>query len=353
MDKLLYLLECICAISSPSGDEGGVTFFIKKLLSNYPNITIEQDVIGNLIVRKEGLSAKRIMFCAHCDEIGLSIKYIDESGFLRINTIGGVDLNSYRGHSVVINHLGNSIEGVIGIRPPHWAKKTDQPTLSNVGDLWVDIGATSREEAMELVSIGDTITFNPHFEILCNNTIVSKSIDNSVGVSILLYLIEILKDLKTEVSISFVFSVQEEIGLRGAVVAGYNEKPDLCIVVDVTHATDYPSVNKNAFGDIRIGKGPVIPIGSNVSRIVQSMFETIAENKSIPTQKESIPSNSGTDIAILQLLNGGRPSGLISIPCRYMHSDIETVSQTDIANTAEILKTLITSYPNIARPEKL
>lgn len=342
MFDIKNILKGLCSISSPSGYEVNITSYLKCYLSRYKEITITEDSIGNIIVKKNGSSNRDIMLVAHCDEIGFAVKYIDESGFIHFSPLGGIDSSIVRGHDVVIKHQEHTICGVIGARPVSLSRNNKSKDI-DISDLWIDIGACSKTEALNIVSIGDPITFKPHFNELSNNIFSSKSIDNRVGVAILMSLIDRLHNANTRDSLFFVFSVQEEVGLRGVITAGYNIHPSIGIAIDVTHATDYPTINKNAFGEIKLGKGPSIPIGPNFNSSVQSQLRTIAEHKHITYQVESISGFSGTDVAELQLLRGGCQSGLLSIPCRYMHTPIETASYDDVLSAIEILFEFCTS----------
>ena len=170
-----------------------------------------------------------------------------------------------------------------------------------------------------------------------NNIFSTKSVDNRVGVAILVSLIDKLHNINTDANMYFVFSVQEEVGLRGVITAGYNINPNVGIAIDVTHATDCPTINKNAFGEIRLGKGPSIPIGPNFNNLVQNKLRDIAIQNHIDYQVESISGYSGTDVVELQVARGGCQSGLLSIPCRYMHTPIEMASYDDVLSAIEIL----------------
>lgn len=276
------------------------------------------------------------MFVAHCDEIGFAIKYIDESGYIHFSPLGGIDPSIVRGRDVVIKHHEHTVYGIIGARPASLSKNNKSKDI-DISDLWIDIGVGSKSEALDSVSIGDPITFKPHYNELSNNIFSTKSIDNRVGVAILMALIDKLHNADIDENIYFVFSVQEEVGLRGVTTAGYNIHPNIGIAIDVTHATDYPTINKNAFGEIKLGKGPSIPVGPNFSSLVQNKLRNIATQNHIDYQVESISGFSGTDVAELQLLRGGCKSGLLSIPCRYMHTPVETASYDDVLSAIEIL----------------
>lgn len=341
IESLRNTISELCSISAPSGYEYSIIQYLRNKLKYFADIDIKEDILGNLIVIKKGTcNDKTIMFVAHCDEIGFSVKYIDDSGFIRFSSIGGVDLSLLKGITVSVIHKSNYINGVIGAKPMHWGKNTSGKEIT-LEDVWIDIGTKSKEEALELVSIGDAISFRTNFIELNNNLFSSKSIDNRAGVVTLLAVLEKLQHVKVKNNLAFVFSVQEEIGLRGAITAGYNVHPDICIAIDVTHATDYPSINKNAHGDIRVNLGPVIPIGANFNHYIQEQLRELADKNHILYQVESLPSNSGTDLAELQLIKGGCKTGLVSIPCRYMHTPIEIASYEDIDKTIELLQCFI------------
>lgn len=337
MKQLKNLLSSLVSISAPSGYEQSIISYLKSKIVVYSNLNIEEDVLGNLIVTKEGKRNKTIMLVAHCDEIGFAVKYIDEQGFIRYTPIGGVDISLIRGKSVSITHNDTVIQGVVGAMPIHLSHQDKNAKGTDAKDSWIDIGAKCKEEALTLVSVGDPITFSAYYAELNNHLASTKSVDNRVGVAILLSVIQEINELDTENRLVFVFSVQEEIGLRGVIAAGYTVCPDISIVIDVTHATDYPTIDQNTCGDIRVGEGPVIPIGANFNMHLQNILKSIAEKKRIPYQIESIPNCSGTDASELQLLRGGCLSSSLSIPCRYMHTPVETFSYMDVKYAIDIL----------------
>ena len=337
MEAIKDYLISLCTIPSPSGYEGRVTSVIKDILFSFSGYDVTEDTLGNIVAIKKGISGKKTMLVAHCDEIGFAIKYIDDSGFVHFTSIGGVDNSILSGLRVIIDHCGTLVYGVIGKSPIHFSHKEKSNRNSDISDFWIDIGAKGKEDAEAIVSIGDPITFDSCFSQLGNGLFTSKSIDNRAGVVTLLIVAEALQSLETNNDIVLVFSTQEELGLRGAITVGYSIHPDACIAVDATHATDYPGVSKNSFGDIRLGRGPSIPIGANFSSAVQQKLRSIAEGGKISYQVESIPGYSGTDIAEVQLSRGGLKTGLISIPTRYMHTPVEVASLDDIQSTADIL----------------
>ena len=334
------LINKLCCSSFVSGCE--IQDQCNAIVEQLTNLGIpfEQDVIGNVVFVKEGYGEKSLMLVAHYDEIGFSVKYIDDSGFIYFSANGGVDASILSGQRVIITHEGHPIYGVIGAKPIHMINNTRNSNNKSIdiSDLWIDIGVTEKTDITKIVSVGDAISFQPFCVDLRAGVFTSKSVDNRVGVALLFSLYEKLRNIDINYKkIYFVFSSQEELGLRGARIAGYNIKPDICIAIDVTHATDYPTINKNKFGDIRLNRGAVIPLGSNFTPSLQKELRSIAKDNNIPYQIESLPNHSGTDISEIQLSRGGCVSGLISIPCRYMHTPIEIASYKDIKSVEDIL----------------
>ena len=344
---LIKLIRELCSASFVSGFE---TLDDKNIIVQYlerNKISFSVDNIGNVVFAKEGGGNGILMLVAHYDEIGLSIKYIDDNGFIFFSAIGGIDVSMLRGHSVVIFHEGKRFNGVIGARPAHMIhQERNKNSNIDISDLWVDIGVRSREEAEDLVSVGDSMSFSQNFSEIGNNLFTSKSIDNRSGVATLLATYDKIKDTTIGYQkIYFVLSSQEELGMRGARVAGYSINPDICIAVDVTHATDYPTINKKKYGDVCLGHGAVIPIGPNFSLSTQKRMKSLAIERQIAYQIESIPTHSGTDIAEVQIVRDGCQSGLISIPCRYMHTPTEIASYDDIKSAIDILFAVCTYFP--------
>lgn len=340
--ELNNTLKQLCSISVVSGYETTDKSGLREILQK-ENVNFEEDTIGNIIIKKDGLGERTLMIVAHYDEIGFSVKYIDDSGYVFVSQVGGVDLSIIQGRRVVINHNGKSVYGVIGAQPIHF-KNANKGNNNNkpidICELWVDLGVRNgTEKERELVSVGDPISFEPNFTNLDGNLICSKSLDNRGGVAALLSLYRKIRqeEIINYKSIYFVASAQEEVGLRGASVASFNIHPDISIAIDATHATDYPTINNRKYGDIKLGEGAVIPLGSNFSNSLQENLRNVARTNDIKYQLDSLPSHSGTDIATIQLMRGGCLSGLVSIPCRYMHTPTEVISLDDVSSVIEIL----------------
>ena len=335
--ELSDILRDIAAIASPSGCERAIMQVLGKYVSGYVDL-VAFDAIGNMVCSKYGNDAqanKTIMFVAHADEVGLMVSYIEESGYIRFTRIGGVDMMLLKGRNVKIIHNDAEVPGVIGAMPIHIRRNSNKDLEES--DLWIDIGISGREEVEKVVSIGDYIVIDAPIIEMSDGLICSRGCDNKAGVVALLRMLELIKNLDCKTNIVVVFSVQEEVGLRGVRAAAYSVCPDVCIAIDVAHATDYPTVNKSKYGDIHVGKGPVVPVGSDLTSSVQAELKQISQELGIGYQQLALAGPSGTDINAVQVTGRGCATGLISIPCRYMHTPVEVVSLTDIENTAQIL----------------
>ena len=276
------ILQMLVSVPSPSGFEASLKQVIKSLAGSCVDEYVE-DIHGNLICYKYGdnpLCCKTLMLVAHMDEVGLMVSYIEESGFIRFVRIGGVDLRLLKGRNVKIIHEGDTVQGVIGSLPVHLRRNGDNKDTDE-SDLWIDIGVSGREEVEKIVSIGDCIVLDSSFIRMPDNLIASRSCDDKCGLAALIKLLQSLSEEKNNVNIAVVASVQEEIGLRGAKTASYSVSPDLCIAVDVAHATDYPTISKAKYGDIRLGRGPVVPVGSDFTPSVQEKLRQIAVRNDI------------------------------------------------------------------------
>lgn len=335
--EIVDIYERLHKCPSPSGSEQSAQSVVRDLVIPFVD-DVSCDVHGNLISvkrAKHNEKAKTLMLVAHVDEVGLMVSHIEDSGFIRFSKIGGVDTSILRGRDVQILHEGESIPGVIGCRPIHMKDHGEKDL--DISDLWIDIGATSFSEAQNIISIGDSIVLSSCYHHLKNSFISGRGCDDKVGISILIKVLESLEKTELDVNVVFVSSVQEEVGLRGASTSAYNVNPDICIAVDVAHATDYPGIKKAKYGNIQLGSGPVISYGSDLTASIQKTLVNLAQEHSIPYQVLAQPGSSGTDVHAVQVSRGGCASGLISIPCRYMHTPTEVVSINDMYETVKVI----------------
>ena len=304
---------------------------------------VSTDILGNVIAHKQG-SSKRIMLIAHIDVVCLMVVHVDDNGFLYVKPSGGIDATLLPARKVVIRHREKSVTGIVGKKPAHLMRDEANHAKIDYEDLWVDIGAKNRDEAMKMVCVGDYAYFCSDYEIMPNGLISGAYIDNMAGVKVLLELAEQLHEIKLSWDIYFVASNYEEIGMRGASVAAHAIHPDVCICIDVTHATDYPTMNVIRFGDIRLGEGCVLAKGPN---IYLELFEALHDNavkNDIAHQIEVSTYPTGTDANVIQLTNEGVRTAVVSIPCRYMHTPHEMCSQRDIDSAVNIIGGFLQSY---------
>lgn len=303
---------------------------------------VSTDVLGNIIAHKTG-KGKRIMIIAHHDVICMMITYIDDKGFLYVQPSGGIDASLLPSRKIIIMHEGKSVTGIIGKKPVHLMRDETNSNKVAYEDIWIDIGAKCREEALNMVDIGDYAYFCSDYEELPNGLITGSYFDDIVGLKVILQLAEQLREVEVPWDLYFVASNYEEIGMRGASVAAQSVKPDVCICIDVTHATDYPTMNVIKYGDIKLGEGCVIAKGPNVCSGLFDILKNIAIKNEIPYQVEVSPYPFGTDANVIQLTNKGVKTAVVSVPCRYMHTPHEICSKKDIASSVKIIGTFLQS----------
>lgn len=322
-------------IVAPSGAEEQVTDLFFRFVSPYVD-EVYTDVNGNCIAHKCG-TGQKVMLMAHADEIGLMINYIDDHGFLYFKEIGGIDSSILPTQSVVIKGHQGWVKGVIGRKPIHLQEKFECSKDHSPESSWIDIAAKDKNDALSKVQIGSVATFTPNAFNLSNSIISSKSLDDRIGLAVLMGIAQSFDKTKSDFDIYLVASVQEELGARGAKMVTEAIHPDIGIAIDVTHATDYPSMSPIRDGDISVGKGPVIPLGPNMTKGINQSLAVMADKKGIPYQLEAISKPTGTDAREIQVAASGIKTGLISIPCRYMHTPFEVVSIDDADNATILL----------------
>lgn len=317
------LLKRLTEAYGPAGQENNTTEIIKKELEGHVD-EMFVDVMGNLIARKKG-QGKKIMFSAHMDEIGFMVTHIEKEGFLRFTNIGGHAPYTLKGLRVVFE---NGVYGVID------AHRVDTPNDLKFDNMFIDIAAKDKEDAMKMVNIGDVCGFyNP--TLAQGNRMIGNSMDDRVGCAIL---IQAAKEITSSPNdLYFVFSTQEEVGLRGAKTAAYRITPDMGIALDVTPTGDTPDGAKL---NVKLGKGAAIKVkdGSLIAHpLVKKFMVDTAEKNNIPYQMEVLLAG-GTDAGAIHLTKEGIPSGTISIPCRFVHSPSEIVDLGDVDACVRLVK---------------
>jgi len=297
------------------------------------------DAYGNCVAVLNKGGSPRLMLAAHADEIAMAVNYINDEGFIYVRKMGGVDAAITKAQRVVIHTRSGPVKGVVGNVAPHLMKEEKDPKPPKIHDLFIDIGVANRKEAEKLVRIGDPITLTDEFDLLRNGLAVARAFDNRIGTFAVAETLRLLKESKAKLQaeVCAVSNVQEEVGLLGARQIAYSLKPDVALVVDVTHATDYPTVSKPQHGDTKVGKGPTVTHGGCNHPEVVARLEAVARACKLPLQHEATSSTSGTDTDAIFWTRGGIASALISLPNRYMHSPVEVVSLKDLEMIPELL----------------
>jgi endoglucanase len=346
-DTSLKFLQTLVNTPSPTGHETRGQRVWLDYAGQFADETFS-DAYGNCVAVLNKGASPRIMLAAHADEIAMAVNYLDENGFIYVRKMGGIDAAITKAQRVVIHTRGGAIKGVVGNVAPHLMKQEGDPKPPKIHDLFIDIGAGSRKEAEKLVRVGDPITLTPEFDLLRGDLAVARAFDNRIGTFAVAETLRLLKESKVKLNaeICAVSNVQEEIGLLGARQIAYSLKPGIALVVDVTHATDYPTVNKAQHGDIKVGQGPTLTHGGCNHPDVVARLEEIAAKKKIPLQHEAMSGTSGTDTDVIFWTRGGIASALISLPDRYMHSPVEVVSLKDL----ELIPQLIAAFVQSLKP---
>jgi len=312
----MELLKKLTRLSGVSANENTVAELIINEVKDHCD-EYYTDNLGNLIVRKKG-TGKKVLFAAHMDEIGLMANYIDEKGFIRFTPVGGVDAFASLYQRVV---FANGVEGCVCFESKNDVKKD-----LKFSNMFIDIGATDREEAQSMVKAGDVAVFKGDFSLL-GSKIISKALDNRIGVYAL---VEAIKNISSNtLDLYFLFSTQEEIGLKGAKVAAYSVEPDIAISVDVTGTGDTPGCETM---DVKLGDGVAIKIMDRsviTHKGLRDFISRLAKDADIAHQFE-ILTYGGTDAGAMQLTKGGAVTGALSIPVRYVHTTCETASIADV-----------------------
>ena len=318
-------LKALLSAYGPSGNEHAVAETVKSLIAAHVD-SMRTDALGNLIVEKYGMeeNGKRIMFSAHMDHIGFIVTDIDENGFLRVHNVGGINLSLSGARHVIFE---NGVEGVLYCQPV----KGETPAMKH---LFIDIGAENREEAEQSVMIGDMAVYAPDYFELGAHRMASPAMDDRCCCALLCELLMYLDEPKN--TVIGVFSTQEEVGTRGARVAAYSVNPDLGVGLDVTAWGDTPETKLPA---VSLGKGAAVKFIDNsmiATPAVRDALLRAAEEAGVPAQREVLPFG-GQDGAAIQHARAGIPAGTVSIPCRYIHSPVETIDIRDLEGALRLL----------------
>jgi endoglucanase len=343
MTEIKWLLKKLAEAHGVSGYEGEIREIVKAELEGYVD-ELRTDKLGNLIATKRGKKPS-IMIAAHLDEIGLIVKHIDDEGFIRFSTLGGWFEQTLLNQRVILHAEGGGVYGIIGSKPLHAMKEKEREKVIKVDDMFIDVGAQSKEEVGRLgISVGTPITTDRSFVELKNERVTCKAFDNRSGVAVM---IEALKRVDTKFEVYVVGTVQEEVGLKGARTTAYELSPDVALASDVERAGGHPGLEKKDAA-IEIGKGPVITVSDAAGRGIitpPSVLKWLKETAARHTIEYQLSVTEGgtTDASAIHLTKSGIPSGVIGVPARYIHTPVELVSLKDLDKCAELVARAVES----------
>lgn len=349
--KELDFLRTLLITPSPTGFEAAGQKIWVDYVSAFAD-KIETDTYGSaaasLNINPEAIT---VMLEAHCDEIGMMIRYIDENGFIYVTRVGGSDPSITRAKRVIIHASKGKVSGVIGNTAIHLQDKEKKQQTPGWGEIFVDIGANTREEALEMVQVGDPITYAEDIEFLNDQILTGRALDNRIGGFIIAMALERLSRQRKLLNVNVIAlnSVQEEIGGYGARMMSYHLHPDVALVTDVTHATDSPGINVKEHGSVKLNEGPAITHGSSNHPVVVRRIEDVAVKQGLHIQHEATSSRTGTDTDSIFYQRSGIASALISLPLRYMHSPVETISMDDVEEVTELMAQCVLSMKSDER----
>src|SRR5580658_1322375 len=322
---------------SPSGYEGEAQAVfdrhVKPAADSYTG-----DALGNRIATLNPSGDPTLMLAGHMDELGLIVTYVNKDGFVYFDTIGGHDRTVISGRRVIIQTSNGPVKGVTGKRAIHLMDEADRKKVPEIHEIWIDIGAKSKKEALERISIGDAATYDHEFGLIHGTIGTARAFDNKVGAYVVgETLIRLSKEArKPAAKVVAVATSQEEIGCRGATSSGFSVDPQVSLVVDVGHATDHPDCDNRKYGETKLSGGPIICRGANINPLVFDNLVKAAKKLKIPYQIESDPRPTATDARAIQVARGGVATGMVSIPLRYMHTPSEVVDLEDVERCVKL-----------------
>jgi endoglucanase len=343
-----FLVELLKA-KSPSGAEAQAQAVFDKFVRNHAD-EYANDALGCRLATLNPTGAPTVMFAGHMDELGLIITYVNKDGFIYFDTIGGQDKTIISGRRVIVQTANGSVKGVTGKRAIHLMEDADRKKVPEIHEIWIDIGAKSKAEALARISIGDVATYDHEFELIQGSIGTARAFDNKVGAYVVGEALIRLAKEKTRLSAKLVSvaTTQEEIGVRGAQISAFAVAPHVALAVDVGHATDHPDCDPRKYGETKLGGGPILCRGPNINPKVYERLVACAKKARIAVQYEADPRPTGTDARAIQMARGGVACGVVSIPLRYMHTPSEVC---DLADVEDCVKLFVAFAKSIAKDE--
>ena len=332
------LLQRLLTAPGPPGHEEAPATVWREAAAEFAD-DVSSDHMGSSIARVNGNGDNPLLaVIGHIDEIALLVSHVSDKGFLHVNGSGGWDPQVLVGQRVEVLTRSGKVPGVIGRKPIHVLEGEERKKAVELKGLHVDIGVRDSDEARSLVREGDPIVITAEPLELRDGRLASRSLDNRLGAYVALEVARRVSDAGGGVGpVAGVAAVQEEIGLHGARAVAYGLRPDMAVVVDVTHATDAPGVDAGELGEHGLGSGPVITRGAIVSRPLNDLLDKAAESVGIECTTEAAGSSTGTDADVVHMSRTGVPTAVVSIPLRYMHSPVELVELGDVEAVIEVI----------------
>jgi endoglucanase len=340
--EIVDILIPLLSRASPSGSESELIESVRKTLTACAD-SIHRDATGNLLVTVNPGAQRKIMLSAHTDEVGLMVMHIDERGFLWFAPVGSVDPVVLPAKQVTVHTSRGPLNGVIGRKAIHQIEPEDRGKTLRASDMWIDIGASSGADARSAVAVGDYVSLRAEPASLMNGILTGRGIDDRAGVAVLVKTLLNIRGRRPDVTVVAVFSVQEELGSRGARTAAFAEEPDAAIAIDVGHATDYPGAEPRRFGDCRVGAGPILYRGPNIHPRLGTMLEETASALRMKVQILAEPRPTPTEADPLQISRDGVAATVVKVPIRHMHTPAEVASVADMDNLAKLLSRFVLS----------
>lgn len=341
--NLKDMLARLTAAAGVSGDENSASYTAAQMLEKYGEARVEEST-GNVFFRRCGFDESKpiVLLDAHIDEIGMTVSYITDDGFLKVSNCGGLDRRVLLAQQVTV-YGRERLTGIVTSTPPHLEK--DSSAVPETDDIYIDIGMT-KEQAERLVCLGDKVLIENKLESLNGGRVTAKSLDDRAGCAAILRTLGLIEGKELECNIAVTFSSQEEVGERGAQTAAYTVDPDYAVIVDVSFAKTHGESPEDC-GEL--GKGPMIGFAPSLSRKMSEDFAEIAKTKAIPYQIEIMNGKTGTNADVIGVTRGGVQTVTVSIPEKHMHTPVETVDLQDIENTARLIAEYILSFGEVAQ----
>jgi endoglucanase len=336
--KSLDFLEKLLTTSGPSGFEEPVAACFGNYTARFAD-DVRTDVTGNTIAALNPDAPLKVMLAGHYDEIGFQVTHISDEGLLHFRNVGGIDKLTVPGAEVeVLTEKHGSVPGVVGKKPIHLLTPKERDQAIELKNMWIDIGAEDKKSAEKIVTVGDPVAFKRNFSLLGKHRVLSKGLDDKIGAFVVAEVLRTLSTKKLNAAVFAVGTVQEELGLRGATTSAFGIAPDVGIAVDVGFATDVPDIDKKTLGEAKLGGGPMLERNAdNNPSLGRLMRKTAAKHKIKIQEQAGFRASGGTDTARMQLTRGGVATALVSIPNRYMHSQVEICDLRDVEDAVKLI----------------